>query len=98
MLAVVVVMVAVGVVAVLSHLGGVLADRAAARTAADAAALAAAVEGRTAAEEAAVRNGGVMEDIEFEGPEAEVTVRVGRARAVARARPETAIEQIGGFP
>jgi len=74
----------------------VVVDRARARTAADAAALAAAVhrpEGtdvaRWAAMDLAEANGGVLMGFRSDADGVEVTVRVGRARATARsvARP-----------
>lgn len=70
---------------VLAEVGLALEERARARTAADAAALAGAAAGEDAAGELAAANGGVLEEFRREGPEVEVTVRVGRARAVARA-------------
>jgi hypothetical protein len=71
--------------ALLGTLGGVVNDRARARTAADAAALAGAASGRTAAEAMAVANGGVVEDYRAVGDRTTVTVRVGRARATSTA-------------
>ena len=71
----------------------VVIDRARARTAADAAALAAAVhrvEGNDAARrvaaELAEANGGVLMGYRSDPEGVEVTVRVGRARATARSR------------
>ena len=58
-----------------------------ARTAADAAALAGATDGRSAAEELARANGARMTAFERVGPDVRVTVRVGDAAATARARP-----------
>lgn len=70
----------------------VVVDRARARTAADAAALAAAVHrtdgpdrSRQAAIDLARRNGGVLMGFRDVEGSVEVTVRVGRARATARA-------------
>jgi len=84
----------------MAWLGGevaeVVVDRARARTAADAAALVAAVRGvdgtdaaRWAAMEMARANGGVLMGFRVEAGMVEVSVRVGRARAMARsvARP-----------
>ena len=68
------------------HIGGMLADHAQARAAADAAALAGAMAGPAAAEEAATANGGTLVEIEVSGADTEVRVRVGDAVAVARAR------------
>jgi hypothetical protein len=73
---------AVGVVRV----GGVVTDRARAHTAADAAALAGAAEGREAAVEVADANGGALVEFVDVGEEVEVTVRIGDVEAVARAR------------
>ncbi|MCD9624440.1 pilus assembly protein TadG-related protein [Rhabdothermincola salaria] len=70
------------------RLAGVVTDRARAHSAADAAALAGAVEGRAAADRLAAANGGRVMAFESYGDEVEVTVRVGDAEAVARARLE----------
>jgi hypothetical protein len=67
------------------RLGGVVTDRARAHTAADAAALAGAAEGRTAAAKVAAANGGRLTGYQSSGSSVEVTVRVGDVRAVARA-------------
>jgi hypothetical protein len=75
-----------GMALVVGHIGGMLADHARARSAADAAALAGAMAGPAAAEEAAVANGGTLVEIEISGGDTEVRVRVGDAVAVARAR------------
>ena len=83
----VVLMAATVAVLVVAHLGGVVVDRARARTAADAAALAGVDGGRPAAEAEASANGGVIESWSVSDGATEVTVRVGRARATARARP-----------
>ena len=88
----VVVLVAVGAVVLLANLGRVAADRARARTAADAAALAAAAaldpaEAASLARDAAGRNGGVVEAVTVQDGVAEVTVRVGGARATSAAAP-----------
>jgi hypothetical protein len=64
--------------------GGV--DAARARTAADAAALAGAVDGEAAAREAAVANGGAVESYESAGTDVRVRARVGAHAASARAR------------
>ena len=56
-----------------------------ASSAADAAALAGAADGRQAAERLAAANGAVLVTFEAEGREVQVTVRVGGAEAVARA-------------
>jgi hypothetical protein len=77
--------VAVALVA-LVPVGRALGDRARARTAADAAALAGAVEGEQAASDLAVDNGGELLEFERSGHEVVVRVRVGEADAFARAR------------
>jgi hypothetical protein len=66
----------------------VVIDGARARTAADAAALAGAAEGRPAAAALARVNGGRLVAYRAEGPSVVVTVAVGRARATARARQD----------
>lgn len=66
--------------------GVALADRARARTAADAAALAGAAEGEDAARDLAEDNGGALVDFERSGEEVRVRVRVGDVDAYARAR------------
>jgi len=72
----------------LVRLGVIETHRAHARTAADAAALAGAAEGRDAAEQVAAANGAVMESFEADGDEVEVRVRVDTSHATARARRE----------
>jgi hypothetical protein len=74
-----------GIAVVVGHIGGMLADHARARAAADAAALAGAMSGPAAAEEAATANGGTLVELQVSGGDAEVRVRVGDAVAVARA-------------
>jgi len=80
------VVVALAAVVLLARLGGLAVDRAEARTAADAAAMAVILDGESAARAAADANGGVVESVTWFGPEVEVTVRVGGARATSRAR------------
>ncbi|CAN5281793.1 hypothetical protein BH18ACT4_BH18ACT4_04630 [soil metagenome] len=76
-----------GVMAViLVELGGAAVARAQARTAADAAALAGAAEGVEAADAVARDNHGTLESFRTEGTDTVVVVRVGPARAEARAR------------
>lgn len=75
-----------GAAVLVAQVGRVVDERARAATAADAAALAGAVEGRSGAEELARRNGAVLVAFRQEGPDTVVVVRVGRARAEARAR------------
>jgi hypothetical protein len=88
-------MLAVVVVALvgLVPLGVAVHERAAARTAADAAALAGAIEGEHAARQLADANGGELVTFQRTGDEVLVRVRVGdaaadaRARAISRSRP-----------
>jgi hypothetical protein len=75
-----------GAVVLLGRVGGAAVDRASARTAADAAALAGAAEGRAAAERLATADGGRIVSYRQQGMETEVRVRVGQASALARAR------------
>lgn len=75
-----------GAIVLLGHLGAVVADRAEARTAADAAALAGAAEGEPAARAVASANDADLEEFVALGGDVEVVVRVGQARARARAR------------
>lgn len=70
----------------LGRLGEAAVTRAAARTAADAAALAGAAEGEPAARQVAAANGATVLRFEVMGPDTRVTVRVGDAEAVGRAR------------
>lgn len=83
---------AVGLVGVLvvARLGQAADDAARARTAADAAALAGAADGRAAAEQVAAANGGVVIDYVSAGDQVEVVVAVGVASA--RARAEQVVE------
>ncbi len=80
-----VVMAAVGMLLVLGQVGVRLDERHRAQGAADAAALSGAVWGRAAARDIAERNGATLEDYLSEGTEVEVVVRIGSARARARA-------------
>ena len=66
--------------------GAAVVERARARTAADAAALAGAADGEDAARELAEDNGGELLDFETRGDEVRVRVRVGDVDAYARAR------------
>jgi hypothetical protein len=72
----------------IADVGRAAGDRARARTAADVVALAGAAEGETAARELAATNDAVLEAFTAQGDSVEVTVRVGDARATARARRE----------
>ena len=78
-----------GAIVVLGRIGGAAVDRASARTAADAAALAGAAEGRAGAASVAAADGGRIESYRELGAETEVRVSEGRATAVARARRES---------
>ena len=82
----VIVLVAGGAMVLLVHLGVLAVHRAQARTAADAAALAGAADGRLAAEAVAQANGAVLESFFALGSDVEVRVRVGSTHATARAR------------
>jgi uncharacterized membrane protein len=86
----VIVLVAGGAMVLLAHLGVLAVHRAHARTAADAAALAGAADGRSAAEEVARSNGAVLDSFLVDGTDVEVRVHVGSTHATARARREGA--------
>ena len=75
-----------GAALLLGRLGEVGVARAAARTAADASALAGAAEGEAAARQVASANGAVLLRYEVLGQDTRVTVRQGQAEAAARAR------------
>ncbi len=81
----VIVVVAAGAALVLARLGTEVIDRARARTAADAAALAGVEGDRAAAERVARADGAALERYVRVGDQVEVTVRVGNFRATARA-------------
>ena len=70
----------------LAHLGGGAVDRAQARRAADAAALAGAADGRAGAEALANDNDASVSRFSTSGRDSEVVVKLGDARAIARAR------------
>ena len=78
--------------------GLAVADRARARTAADAAALAGAAEGEDAARALAEGNGGDLLDYETTGDEVRVRVRVGAVDAYARARSTVRVVPGTGGP
>jgi len=78
-----------GAIVLVGRIGGAAVDRASARTAADAAALAGAAEGRGVAASVAAADGGRIESYRDLGLETEIRVSVGRATAVARARRAT---------
>jgi hypothetical protein len=77
-------------------LGGRADDVARARTAADAAALAGAVDGRAVAEQVASANGARVVAFEQHGGEAQVTVRLADVEATARARDDRWVPQASG--
>jgi hypothetical protein len=77
--------VAVLLALLVARVGSVAADRAAARTAADAAALAGVRDGLAGVNEAAVRNGAIVLDVRIDAGGVEVTVQHGEATASARA-------------
>jgi uncharacterized membrane protein len=94
-LAALLVVLAVGLAVLAGELGAISGERARARTAADAAALAAAVErgdGEPVARLFASVNGAVLESYRWVDGEVTVVVRVGRARAVASARGVATVE------
>jgi hypothetical protein len=78
--------VAVGALVALGLVGRVLTQRAQAQTAADAAALAGAVEGRDGADELARRNHARLVSFAIDGTDTVVVVAVDQVRATARAR------------
>jgi|APSaa5957512493_1039668.scaffolds.fasta_scaffold01338_3 uncharacterized membrane protein len=83
------VLLAVGLAILAAELGAVAVERAQARTAADAAALAAAtdrVDPEKAAHLMATSNGATLESFRRDGFEVVIVVRVGRARATAKAQ------------
>ena len=94
---------AVGLTAVmvlgLAHMGRVVADRAQARTAADAAALAGAAEGEESARSVARANGGEVTRYDTHGDEGVVEVSVGGVEAFGRARRRVVVSAATGpFP
>lgn len=80
------VVIAGGGALLLGRIGEAAVSRAAARTAADAAALAGAADGERAAHDVAAANGATVLRFEVLGQDTRVTVRVGGAEAVGRAR------------
>jgi hypothetical protein len=90
---VLVVMVLVVALLVIGRVGRTVVDRARARAAADAAALAGVHDGRVRAQQIAERNGARLVDFEAEGEEVEVTVAVGSTRASARARLDPVLDR-----
>ncbi|MGH9189660.1 MAG: Rv3654c family TadE-like protein [Acidimicrobiales bacterium] len=79
----------------LGRLGQAATASATARTAADAAALGGAAEGLEVARRLAAANGGEMSRFERIGRDVRVTVRVGRASAVARATVDAGGQERG---
>jgi hypothetical protein len=75
-----------GAIVLLGRVGGAAVDRASARTAADAAALAGAAEGQETARSVAAANGARVTSYRQLGLDTEVRVRLGKATAVARAQ------------
>jgi hypothetical protein len=84
LVALVMVVAGLAVVAI-GRIGGAAVDRARAQSAADAAALAGAADGKDAARELARANGGRLDGYEEVGDDARVRVEVGDAEAPARA-------------
>jgi uncharacterized membrane protein len=82
----VVLVAALGAVLLLVQVGRVTVARSEAQTAADAAALAGALEGREGADELARANGAVLVSFTVDGAEVQVVVEHGEVRATARAR------------
>lgn len=80
---------------VIGRYGEAAVDRAGAQTAADAAALAGAVDGRLAAARLAAVNGGRLVRFERVGPDTRVVVDMGGGRASARARAQGGRAGIG---
>ncbi len=74
------------IVLLAGRLGGAAVDRAAARSAADAAALAGAAEGEPGARQLAGANGATVVGYAEHGSDARVEVELGEARAVGKAR------------
>ncbi len=72
-------------VAVVLAVGAAASERGRAQTAADAAALAGAAEGESAARQLAAANGASLERFTLSGDVVEVEVRIGDSNAVARA-------------
>jgi uncharacterized membrane protein len=85
-LVVIVLLAALGAVVLLVQVGRVTVARSEAQTAADAAALAGALEGRDGADELARANGAVLVSFATDGAEVQVVVEHGDVRATARAR------------
>jgi hypothetical protein len=90
------IVVLVGVLALaLGRMGGTAAARADAQTAADAAALAGAADGRDAAEALAKANGAQLVSFEQKDRDTRVVVEVGPARATGKARRDGATDDSG---
>lgn len=80
--------IAAAALVVLGHVGRTATVRARAQTAADAAALAGATDGRSGAEDLAEANGAELVSFEADGAEVQVVVERDDVRATARARRE----------
>lgn len=91
-----VVLLAMALVAFAARLGPVVDDAARARTAADAAALAGAVEGEGSARSLAAANGAVLVSFARTGSGVAVVVQVGDVRARAQARATSTWQRVGG--
>ncbi|MEM9202486.1 MAG: pilus assembly protein TadG-related protein [Actinomycetota bacterium] len=90
-----IVLVAMGLVAFAARLGPTVDDAAQARTAADAAALAGAVEGRAGAADLAAANGGSLVAFHRRPGGVEVVVQVGDVRARAEAVAVSSWQHVG---
>jgi uncharacterized membrane protein len=90
----VIMLVACGAIVLLAQLGQRANRRVQARTAADAAALAGAAEGRSAANAVATANGAVLDDFRQEGTEVSVVVHIAGTHATARAERGAACRQL----
>ena len=83
---------------VIGRVGRTVVDRARARTAADAAALAGVRDGQARARQMAEHNGARLVAFEAVGDEVDVTVEVGAVRASARARLDQVLDPPKGDP
>ncbi len=91
-----IVAVVAGATVLVGMYGGLVVDRTRAKDAADAAALAGAVDGEPGARSLAEANRGTLEHFrQIDERTVEVTVRVGRARATSRAEPITVAVRAG---
>lgn len=90
----VILVVACGVIVLLGQLGQLANRRTRAQTAADAAALAGAADGRVAAASVAVANGAVLDGFSSDGVHVNVLVHVGGVHATAYAERGGACKQL----